>query len=219
MNYFNTLPIITQKDFNNNTIVVNSLLSRSYIIPSLLRNVTIFYEYDIKEGDTPENIAHRYYGDVYKYWLVMYSNNIIDPQSQWPLSYNQFQLYLIDKYKHDTANSMNVSVANVTSSDVLVYTANTIHHYEKVITTSDSVNFQNQIITLQVDKDTYDSTMEQTITRTFNTGIVATIKTEKNVIRIYDYEEKLNESKRKIYILNSSYASEMEKQFQTLMES
>lgn len=218
MNYFNNLPIITQKDFNNNTIVVNSLLTRSYILPSLLRNITLFYDYDIKDGDTPENIAHRYYGDVYRYWLVLYSNNIIDPYSEWPLSYGQFRLHLINKYKQDTANTLHIPVANVTASNVLVYTANTIHHYEKTITTSDSTNFQSQVITIQIDKDTYDSTMEQTITRTFNTGVVATVSTQKRVVHIYDYEEKLNESKRKIYILNSSYANDMEKQFQTLME-
>lgn len=218
MKYFNTLPIITQKDYTNNTIIVNSLLSRSYILPSLLKNVSLFYDYNIKEGDTPENIAHRYYGDVYRYWIVLYSNNIMDPQSQWPLTYNQFQIYLVDKYKQDTANSLNVSVANVTSSDVLSYTLSSIHHYEKTINTTDSTNYQNKVITIQVDKDTYDSTTEQTIKKTFNNGVIATITTSKNEINIYNYESNLNESKRKINILNSNYVTDMEKYFQTLMK-
>jgi Base plate wedge protein 53 len=218
MYYFNNLPLITKTDYNNNSVVVNNLLARSYIIPSLLKNITIFYEYDVKDGDTPENIAYRYYSDPYRYWLVFYSNNIIDPQSEWPLTYEQLQPHLIQKYKQDTANTLSIPVANVTSLNVLSYIAGTIHHYEKIVTTSDSSNFQSQVITIQIDEDTYTNLMEVTNTATFpDTGVVATVSITKNAVTIYDYEQKLNESKRTIQIINSIYATDMEKKYKSLM--
>ena len=66
MKYFNTLPYVTQKDINGNDILVNNLVTRAYFLPSLLKNVTVFYDYDIREEDTAENIAYKYYNDPYR---------------------------------------------------------------------------------------------------------------------------------------------------------
>ena len=113
MKYFSNLPLIIKAGSNNNSLITTNLLSRSYILPSLLKNVVLFYEYDVKEGDSPENIAYRYYGDVYRYWLILYSNNIIDPQSEWPLNSNDFQRYIFYKYREDVANGLFIPVEQV----------------------------------------------------------------------------------------------------------
>jgi hypothetical protein len=206
MKYFNSLPLISKVDNNNNRVVVNNLLARCYFLPSLLKNVSLFYNYDIKESDTPEIIADKYYDSPYRYWMVLFSNNIIDTQSEWPLNSSQFTNYLKDKY---------AEAAGVLP--VVEYTLSTIHHYEKIITTTDSVSMQNVVTTIEIDKDTYDSLIESTTERTFTTGQSVSQTITKNAVSIYNYELQLNEDKRKINILNNMYASDVEQQFQKLM--
>jgi hypothetical protein len=58
----------------------------------------LYYTYDIQEGDTPEIIAHKYYGDSYRYWIVLFANELLDPQWDWPMTYKMFEQYLADKY-------------------------------------------------------------------------------------------------------------------------
>jgi hypothetical protein len=208
MRYFNTLPLIVQSDFNGNSILVNNLMARSYMLPSLQKNVMLFYEYDVQETDTPENVAYRYYDDVNRFWLVLFSNNILDPQGEWPLTNNQFISFLDSKYGSAAANA---------NSTVLAYTNSTVHHYEEIITTSDSQNLQEQTISIVIDEDTYDNTLNETIVRTFPNGVQVTKTVATKAVSIYEYENNLNETKRKIVIMKDEYAPDTEVQLKTLM--
>ena len=98
MQYFSILPKIIKTDAKGNSILMTNLMARASVIPSLLNNPALFYKYDIQDGDTPEIVAHKYYGDVYRYWVVLFSNQILDPQWQWPLNSNEFASYLTAKY-------------------------------------------------------------------------------------------------------------------------
>lgn len=204
MRYFNNLPLIATNDLNNNAILVNNLMSRNYFLPDLLKNYVLFYDYDIKEGDTPENISHRYYGDVYSYWMVLYANNIISPESEWPLTSNQFQLYLEDKY------------AAVSGNNAIAYALSTVHHYEKIIYSGNNDADSQQSISITIDEETYNALQESDIEK-YSYGTKYYIRTRKNAVSIYDYELSVNESKRKINLLKKEYASDAERQFQDLM--
>ena len=217
MRYFQTLPLINQIDPYGNQITVNNIISRAYLLPSLQNNLMLFYTYDVKDGDTPENMTYRYYGDVYRYWILMYSNGIIDPYSQWPLTNDQFTIYLLDKYKQSAANSANVTVANVTSSQILSYTSSTVHHYEQYITTINSIDNQGQTITIQISGNTYNSFVGYTTTSTFNDGSTVTKSVSVGAISIYNYELGVNESKRNIRVMNTNYVTGTEQQLQSLM--
>lgn len=208
MKYFDTLPTIVKNDYNNNIVLATNLLTRAYLLPPLLKNITIFYDYDIREGDTPENIAYKYYGNVYKYWMVLYANAIIDPQSDWPLTSSQFENYLIDKYTV-AANGI----------PVISYTTSTVHHYEKIITIQNSSDMQTQVITVNIDKDTFDTLINTTTTRTFPDGTTVSQSIIGKPVNIYDYENDINESKRKISIMKDSYVNTLENQFTNLMSA
>jgi hypothetical protein len=58
----------------------------------------LFDTYKVKEGETPEIIAHKMYGDSELHWIVMLVNNIVDRYHDWPMSTNQFNSYLNQKY-------------------------------------------------------------------------------------------------------------------------
>ena len=78
MKYFQTLPNISQTDFSGNQISVTNILARGYLLDSLQKNLYLYYDYTLKESDKPEIISYKFYNDQYRYWMIMYANNIFD---------------------------------------------------------------------------------------------------------------------------------------------
>lgn len=206
MLYFKSFNKVVTTDYKNNLILLTNLLQRVDIIPKLLNNPLVFYSYDIQENDTPEIIADKYYGDPYRYWLVLLANQITDPQWEWPLTSQQFNLYLNDKYS---------TVAN--SNTVLSYTQSTIQQYVKTITTTDSISSNTTSLSIIVDQPTYTLIQTGSTKQTFSDGSSVTETITKNAVSIYDYEINLNESKRNIQLINKNYAYEFEKQLNSLL--
>jgi hypothetical protein len=114
MKYFDTLPKIIQT-INGQSNLYTNLMARASMIPKVMTDPSNYYQYDIQEGDTPEIIADKYYGDSYRYWIVLFSNQLLDPQWDWPMSTTLFEHYMKNKYS-------NINPHNV------------MHHYEKTIT-------------------------------------------------------------------------------------
>lgn len=206
MRYFNTIPIALTTDTKGNQTQLINLTLRTKLVSQLSQNPLVFYQYAIQSGDTPEIIAHKYYGDSYRYWLILIANEIMDPQWEWPLGTQEFTQFLIDKYTAD---------AGLMSP--LAYTQATIHHYEKIITTYDDSNQTTVIKTVVVDEDTYVNTIEKKLQSQFDYGGIVTYTISKKPVSIFDYENELNESKRNIKLINSAYVSDIENQFKYLM--
>ena len=198
MQYFDILPKLIHTDAVGTSKIVTNLMSRVSIIPQLLKNPLNYYEYDIQDGDTPEIIAHKYYGDSYRYWIVMLSNELMDPQWDWPMNNRVFAKYLENKYPN-------------------IQTSSTIHYYEKIITQYDTDSMTTTINKIQITEDVYNgSPNSQTTTYTLPAGdVVVTVET--NAVSIYGYELELNEAKRNIKLLNATYVGQIETEYQKLM--
>lgn len=197
MQYFDTLPKVVKTDSVGNSIVMTDLMARCSIIPEILKDPMVYYEYSVQDGDTPEIVAYKYYGDSYRYWIVLFANQITDPQWNWPLSSSNFDAFIADKYQDFNPYS-------------------TVHHYEKIITQFDAATQTTTTKNITIDENTYNSLITGTFTYTLPTGSV-TITISKSAVSYYDYELNLNESKRNIKILNSAYVTQLEKQFADLM--
>ena len=217
MNYFNTLPKIATIDYSGNAIVLTNIMVRAEVIPSLLNNPLLFYSYDVKNDDTPEIIASKYYGDPYRYWIVLFANQLIDPQWNWPMNSNLLTNYIVEKYKSDAAAALAIPVNTITDTQVIVYTQSTIKNYVKTISTTDSTSLETETTDYYLDLNTYNNTMESEEVRNFTTGAQVTEIITKTTQTIYDYEISLNESRRSINLVNSSFVSSFEAQFYSLM--
>ncbi len=78
------------------------------LLPNILRRVKLrsglrsgaflFDNYDVPDGERPEDIAFKLYGDPELHWVILMTNNITDRYYQWPLTQPQFQEHLKDKY-------------------------------------------------------------------------------------------------------------------------
>jgi len=54
--------------------------------------------YDVVDGDTPESLAHKFYGDSKLHWIILISNNIMDVYTDWPMSVDRFERFVASKY-------------------------------------------------------------------------------------------------------------------------
>lgn len=207
MKYFNSLPKVRYTNDSNVSTIYTNLLARASVIPSMLNNALNFYDYDIQDGDTPEIVAYKYYGDTYRYWVVLYINQMNDPHWDWPLDTNNFEKFVTKKY------------------NTILQAQAELHHFEKVVTKTSRTTGTDSDITTTVETTiiTQDDLLEiqpiagQVITYTFDTETVDVI-TKPRPVSNYLYEIELNESKRSIKLLNKSFIDQFEKEFTELMK-
>ena len=207
MLYFNSFPKISYPDNNGNLITLTNIMERIELIPALLKNPLLYYSYDIQDGDTPDIVASKYYGDPNRYWIVLFGNQILDPQWEWPLSSKEFNDYINDKYYAASGNTSGIS-----------YAQSTIYEYSKVITTTNSDTLVTTVKTVPIDYSTYLITQNSTTTQTFaNSTSTVTVNITTSQQSLYDYELSLNEAKRNINLINADYASKIEQQLVELL--
>ena len=177
---------------------VTNVLFRLKLIDAIKNNVFIYYPYYVKDGEKMEDIAYKYYKDSSKHWVIAISNDIIDPQYDWPLSYSEFINYMNNKY-----GSLDVT-----------YT--TIDHYEMLTTTENSDGTTNTFISI-IDENTYNTTPNYySEVINLNDGTTVTITTTTNIVYVFDYEFNLNEQKKQINLIDVRYIDQIQQEFETL---
>lgn len=182
--------------------VVTDILARVALRSNYANKVQLYYEYDLQEGDTPEIVASKYYGDPEKGWIIMFMNEIIDPIFDFPLSQYNFIEYLDRKYKDlGAAVGMTGSIyakANI-NSDPLGYIVDII--------TTDSVSGVISTNQIYIDETAYNEQYSNPIFNFINSPN-SNIQYVKKTISIFDYENILNESKRTIKLLQVQYVKQ-----------
>ena len=186
MSSFNYFPKIK---YNNLTSV--NLLSKVSLIREYNKVYSRFYTYSVKDGERPDMIAYKEYDDASLDWVIYLVNEIVDPYSDWVMDYNNFIIYLEDKYG---VNAQKLKSVLIDSS---------IHHYYYKGLASDTQEIISSY-NYTMNKETYDRLGSPT-------GWVAK--------SIFDYENELNESKRNIKLLRSNYINEFKTQFKDLINA
>ena len=175
-NYVSRLPDSKIGDY----VRVKNLFKKGKLREDIFQNVAFFEKYKIVGDDRPDNVAFEVYKDSSLDWVVLLSNNVLNVQSEWPLPQTDFDRFVLDKYgDYDT-----------------LY--NGIHHYE----TTEVKNTQGVTIIpagLQVDSSYSVSYYDFFTDLQVTTGNLATPITN------YEYEEKVENDKRNIFILKPRY--------------
>ena len=194
-NYFNKIPdfeyVSRLPDANiSDYITVKNLFKKVLLREDIYQDLAFFTKYQIKGNDRPDNVAFDVYGRTDLDWVVLTSNNIVNIQTEWPLNQIEFDDYLIEKYgTYENLNS--------------------IHHYE-------TTEFKNNDIVmvpagLKVESD-YSINFYDVVTNSMTTA--------RPVVSItnYQYEEKLNNDKRNIFLLKQRYLNVIIDDFEDSMK-
>ena len=99
MAYFRKFPLMAYDIAGNqNYKLLPNILRRVKLRSGIRSGAFLFDNYDVFDGERPEDIAFKEYGDPELHWIILMTNNITDRYYQWPLTQPQFQEYLKDKY-------------------------------------------------------------------------------------------------------------------------
>ena len=172
--------------------VVKNFFKRAKLREDIFQDLVFFTKFNVKGDDRPDNVAESFYGDSNLDWVVLISNNIINVQSEWPLSQADFFTYLSEKYP----------------DEINLYSG--IHHYESSeVKTSDDVVIIPSGIRVGVGQSVtfFDDGINQQVTRT---NIASPITN-------YMHEQKLNDKKREIFLLKPEYINLMIDDLQEIM--
>ena len=97
MPYFSKFPLMAYDMAGNKQYkLLPDILRRVKLRSGLRSGAFLFDNYDVKDGERPEDIAFKWFGDAEYHWVILMTNNITDRYYQWPLSQPQFQEYLKD---------------------------------------------------------------------------------------------------------------------------
>ena len=155
------------------------------LMPNILRRVKLrasiksggmlFDKYDVKEGEKPEDVAFKWFGDPELHWVILMTNNVTDRYYDWPMNQAQFDEYLDDKYSNPDA----------------------IHHYEVTKdsgrTTGQGPSDYSHLVEVNSDTDNAVS------------------------VSFREYEEREQDKKRQIQLLNKSLLGDFVAEFDRLI--
>ena len=176
MSYFSKFPLLTY-DIKDNKVrkLLPDILRRVKLRALIKNGGMVFEKYDVKEGEKPEDIAFKWFGDPELHWVILMTNNVTDRYYDWPLNQVQFAEYLDDKYSNPDA----------------------IHHYEVTKdsgrTTSNGPSDYSHLVEVNSDTD--------------------------NAISISNrqYEEREQDKKRQIQLLDKSLVGDFIAEFDRLI--
>ena len=188
--FFNIVPNIEYDEkpisypFSESDFVVAKNFFRRYKINDDVFQYAVFFKkYTIKDGERPETLAEKIYGNQFYDWVILLTNNMVNAQYDWPRT--NYEIYKMVEEEFDDPYS------EISHYEI----KETIGHYQAG---------------LHVDKTFYDSTHKLNIDGSVqikNGNEIA------SPITVAEYYQEENEKKREIYLLKSRFLESFVKDF------
>ena len=172
---------------------VKNLFKRAKLREDIFSDLTYFTKYQVVGDERPDNVAEKFYDDPTLDWVILLANNITNIQTEWPLSENSFNNFLIDKYGSQVGIS-------------------SIHHYE-CTGVKDTLGVVIAPEGLTIDKDYSVTYYDQYA----SAGIVTATNLPETITN-YNYESKLQDETRNIFVLKPEYLSVVFNDLEDVME-
>ena len=174
--------------------LAKNFFRRFKISETSYNSVVYFNKYTMTDQDRFDTIADKFYQNPDFDWIIMITNNIINPYFDAPIKNSELYNFVERKYG----------------------TPDGIHHYETT-TVKNSLGEEIQKSGLFVDE-----VFHNTQHKFYDRGTKLMITKSGNAISIpvsfYEYELKLNEDRREIYILRPTYIQKFISEFENLLQ-
>jgi len=82
----------------NRYLLVKDITQNVRVRKEILENITLYDEYDIRDGETPEIIAEKVYGSATYHWVIMLCNQRYDYINDFPLPLYELEQHITEKY-------------------------------------------------------------------------------------------------------------------------
>lgn len=80
-------------------VTAKNFFRRWKINEKVFDSVVYYKKYTIQDGDRPDTIANDLYDNPFYDWIIILTNNIINPTFNWPMSEYQLRKYVESQYK------------------------------------------------------------------------------------------------------------------------
>lgn len=183
--YFRQLPdfdYVNRTSENRNISAyetVKNIFKRAKISDDIFSDLTFFTKYKIVGDDRPDIVANKFYDDPRLDWIVLLSNNIMNVQTEWPMTQSDYYDFLIDKYGDEE-------------------TINKVHHHRCTgVTTNDGIVIVPEGLTIESDFSVtyFDASIGSSVTKTGISEEVTNL----------EYENDIQDAKRNIFLLKPTY--------------
>ena len=197
--YFRYFPNIQYSVSANKAGIPTNINIKDYfhllkIRDDIYREETLYAPYNIQNGERPEQVSRKIYGDEQFYWIILQVNDIVNYYEEWPLSEVELTEFVYEKYGGPIG-------------------AAETHHYQTVETFDQSTP-PNLVLPgqLQVSENyVYSYPAEP--------GSNVTLTSLPVSVTNFDYERDLNEKKSQINILDKKYIYDYEREVRKYAEN
>lgn len=199
MGYFRELPNIeylsplSDRNSASEYIQAKNLFKRVKLRSDFYNSITNFDKYQITEGERPDQVALELYGSPQLDWVVLISANIVNVRDQWPLS-NKDMYDFVENVYGDEMNSVRfyetIEVKDSKGRLVMPEKQVVDRNFKSPRPTTETAESYVQF---------WDSGLEQVVTKYNITRPVTN----------FEYEMRLNDEKRGIYVLRPSYLQQL----------
>ena len=192
--YFRQLPDLDYPSLRNDRNsaydyhLVKNIFKRALMRDDVFDEVTAFTKYSVQGDERPDQVANKFYQDSGLDWVVLTTNNIIHVRDEWPMGNQDFLTYLNAKYTSEQLSN--------------------IHHYETDLL-RDSGGRLIHPKGLRVPSDYSISFLDNGVLRT---------ESKIKSFTFLENETNLNDAKRNINILKTSYLDLFLDDFAEIME-
>tara|TARA_B100000085_G_scaffold267624_1_gene277356 strand:+ start:283 stop:798 length:516 start_codon:yes stop_codon:yes gene_type:complete len=141
MSYFENFPLYQYDVSDTETkTLITDIVRRVNLKSNVKANTLVFDTYDVRDGEQPDTVAFRYYGDTKLHWIIVTVNNITS-RYDWPLDQVALSQFVNDKYSNPNAthhHEINATSGDTTrklivSSDTSGATAVTNYEHEQTL--------------------------------------------------------------------------------------
>ena len=197
MGYFRELPNLLYQSFlpdktsSLDYTEVKNLLRRVKLRDDLQNVFTLFDKYEIPDGFRPENVAEEFYGNDELDWVVILTAGIVNIRNEWPLNSRDIFDYSFEKYGDDL-------------------NATRFFETKEVKNSSGTILLNKGVV---VDSDFEFNYYEDTTNKYINVKGTSV----RTGISNYEYETRLNDEKRSIFLLKPGYLQQFINDFRDIM--
>ena len=194
MSYFRELPnlqypsFLSEKNSSLDYIEIKNIFRRIKLRDDLHNTFTMFDKYEIPMGYRPDMVAEELYGSNELDWVVLVTGGIINIRNDWPISDNDLYEFVLEKYGDDVNTTRFYETKEIKNSD------------DKVILPKGKVVNGDFVFTY------YDNGRKSVSGADVRTGISN-----------WEYEVRLNDEKKDIYLLKPAYLQDFLNDMRELM--
>lgn len=183
-NYFKRIPDVEYPKLSPDGKIsefekIKNIFKRGTIREDIFENLSFFEKYNIIGDERPDNVADKIYNNPELDWVVLLANNITNVYEEWPMPERSFDRYLNDKY----GSFENIyAIKHFETEEVKNSTGVVIVKEGLIVPETFAISY-------------YDKNLNQQI---FKSNITKPVTN-------YEYEVRLDEKKRTIFLLKGRY--------------